>query len=320
MSLSLLVIGITLLSTLSAQTVKVQGVIKARSGATMILQTADSPALPVLLTDTTKVGQIQGVFKGRTKQMGMTALTPGLAVQVEAVYNEHNQLAAKSVRFHGDDLKSAQRIQAGLSETRVQTQKNKEELEKHQQELDRQSAALKAQSDALKQQQEQMAAHQEKITANQAALDAAIARFGQLDDYYILDEVTVHFGNSKSAVDPQYRPRLMQLAENAKKIQGYMIEVKGYASSVGSAELNQRLSADRATNVVNLLVQQGHIPLTNMLAPAAMGESQQTGIGKTAAGQAENRRVVVRVLQNKGIAGLAAAAGADSTISKRENK
>jgi hypothetical protein len=41
-----------------------------------------------------------------------------------------------------------------------------------------------------------------------------------------------------------------------------------------------------------------------MLAPGAMGESNQVGSDKTAEGQAENRRVVVRVLQNKAIAGV----------------
>jgi flagellar motor protein MotB len=41
-----------------------------------------------------------------------------------------------------------------------------------------------------------------------------------------------------------------------------------------------------------------------MQAPAAMGENRQVGNDKTAEGQAENRRVVVRVLQNKAIAGV----------------
>jgi len=96
---------------------------------------------------------------------------------------------------------------------------------------------------------------------------------------------------------------LTQLAQKAKAIQGYMIEIKGYASSSGSAAVNQNLSADRADNVASVLLQQEHIPLTNMLALGAMGESQQVGEDKTAGGQARNRRVVVRVLQNKGVAG-----------------
>ena len=82
-----------------------------------------------------------------------------------------------------------------------------------------------------------------------------------------------------------------------------MIQVEGYASSVGSASLNQKLSQDRSANVTNILLQQGHVPLTRMLAPGAMGESNQVGNDKTAEGQAENRRVVIRVLQNKGVAG-----------------
>jgi hypothetical protein len=78
-------------------------------------------------------------------------------------------------------------------------------------------------------------------------------------------------------------------------INGYMVQVKGYASATGSAALNQKLSEDRANNVANLLLQKGRIPLTNMLAPGAMGESRQiSGTDKTADTEAENRRVVVR--------------------------
>jgi outer membrane protein OmpA-like peptidoglycan-associated protein len=282
---------------LAAQSVKVEGLIKARDGDTMILRTSSSPDLTVLLTDNTEVGQFQGVFKARRKQMSMAALIPGLAVKVEGTYNDRTQLVAKSVFFKGNDLEDAEKIEAGMHETKVQVQQNQAELEK-------QNAALKAHNEALQQQQAQLTEHQAKIAANKAAVDAAIARFGQLDDYYIFDEVTVYFANGKVKVDPQYNPQLLALADKAKTVDGYMIEVKGYASSVGSVSLNQQLSEDRADAVTNILVQQGHIPLTRMLAPGAMGESHQVGNDKTAEGQAENRRVLVRVLQNKGIAGI----------------
>jgi OOP family OmpA-OmpF porin len=83
-----------------------------------------------------------------------------------------------------------------------------------------------------------------------------------------------------------------------------MVQIEGHASSVGSAALNQKLSSDRAENVTNIVIQQGRIPLTNMLAPGAMGESQQTSSDTSPDSQAQNRRVVVRVLQNKGVAGI----------------
>ncbi len=292
-----LVIVLALSTAVAAQTQKVEGIIKGRNGDTMLLQTSSNPNLPIILTDSTEVAQVQGMFKARRKQMSMAALIPGLAVQVEGTMNDQNQLVAKLVRFKGNDLEDAEKIQAGMHEVKVENQQQQAELEKH-------NAELRAQNEALQKQQAQLAEQQAKIAANKAAIDAAVARFGQLDDYYILDEVTVYFGNGKVKVDPKYNPQLLALAEKAKTINGYMIEVKGYASSVGSVSLNQKISEDRAANVTNILVQQGHISLTRMLAPGAMGESHQVGNDKTAEGQAENRRVVVRVLQNKGIAGI----------------
>jgi len=281
---TLSLIGLALFGpAVAAQSVKVEGLIKARNGDTMILKTSDSPNLTVVLTDNTEVGQVQGLFQARRKEMSMAALIPGLTVKVEGTYGDQNQLVATSVSFKGNDLEDAEKIEAGMNESEV-------ELEK--------------QNVALKQQQAQLTEHQAKIAANKAAVDSAIARFGQLDDYYIFDEVTVYFDNGKTNVDPKYNPQLLALADKAKAIEGYMIEVKGHASSVGSVALNQQLSEDRAEAVTNVLVQQGHIALTRMLAPGAMGEAHQVGDDKTEKGQAENRRVVVRVLQNKAIAGI----------------
>jgi outer membrane protein OmpA-like peptidoglycan-associated protein len=272
-----------------AQTTKVNGLITGRNAASMTLQTSSEPKLVVLLTDATQVAQIQGVFKARRKQMSMAALIPGLQVQVEGAYNAQNELVASSVKFKGNDLEDAQTIQAGLQPAKEQIQQSQEELEQ--------------QKAALERQQQQMAEAQAKIDVNKAAIEAANKRFGQLDDYNIMDEVTVYFGNGKVAIDPKYKPQLLQLAEKAKTITAFTIQVKGYASSVGSVSLNQKLSEDRANSVTQFLQQQGHIPLTNMLAPGAMGESRQVGKDKTAEGQSQNRRVVVRVLQNKGVAG-----------------
>jgi outer membrane protein OmpA-like peptidoglycan-associated protein len=241
------------------------------------------------LTDTTEVGLVQGMFKARRKEMSMAALIPGLIVKVEGAYDTQQELIARTVRFKGDDLQQAQAIQAGMHVATEQIQEQTEELEK-------QKAALQAQQEALKQQQTQ-------IAANKQDIEAASARFGQLDDYYIMDELTVYFDNGKVRVDPKYLPQLVALAQKAETTNGYMIEVKGYASASGNAALNQKLSEDRANNVVNILLQQGNVPLTRLLAPGAMGETQEVGNGQPNEGEAQNRRVVVRVLLNKAIAG-----------------
>jgi len=258
-----------------AETEKVEGFIQGRNGDTMILRTTNSRKVVVALNDSTQVGQVQGMLKARRKEMSMAALIPGLKVSVEGVLSKPDEMTATSVSFKGNDLERAQAMQAGMHETKVQTESNQEQLQKHQAELEQ----------------------------HRGDIDAAVARFGQLDDYYILDEVTVYFANGKTNVEDKYIPQLLALAEKAKKVNGFMVEVKGYASSSGSTGLNQQLSEDRADGVTNILLQQGHIPLTRMLAPGAMGESHQVNNNDNEQAEAANRRVVVRVLQNKGVAG-----------------
>ena len=302
-SLTLIVLSTALSFTthLAVAQTKTQGVIDGRSGATMSLKTVDSPPdTTVLLTDSTDVGEVEGVFHGRTKQMPMTALIPGLPVQVSGNFNAQNQLVADSVKFKGSDLKAAMDAQAGLQPTEQAVAANTAQIQQTEAQLTAQKAATQA---ALAAQQAQLTAEQQKIAANKAAIAADNKRFGELGDYNILGETTVYFGNGKTTVDPQYQTQLIQLAQKAKGITAYILQVQGYASAVGSAALNQRLSSERANAVTAILEQQGGIPLTNMLAPGAMGTSQQVDSDKTAEGQAQNRRVVVRILQNKGVSG-----------------
>jgi outer membrane protein OmpA-like peptidoglycan-associated protein len=278
-----------------AQT-QVQGIIDGRKGATMMVKSSDGTTVPVVLSDSTQVEEVEGGLHMRKKQMGMTALVPGLPVEVKGTYNAQNQLMADSVKFKASDLKTAQDIQAGLSPAEAA-------LQAQQQQMQQQEAQIQAQQQAMQQQQAAIAAEQANIDANKAAIAATNKRFSELGEYNVINEVTVLFANGKVAIEPQYKPKLLQLAQQAKTVEGYVIQVKGYASSAGSAALNQKLSTERADNVTDFLEQQGHIPLTNILAPGAMGTSRQIAPDTTSEGQADNRRVVVRILQNKGISG-----------------
>jgi len=55
--------------------------------------------------------------------------------------------------------------------------------------------------------------------------------------------------------------------------------------------------------VVGYLIQQCNVPVRHVVAPGAMGEYQPAAPNETKAGRAENRRVEVAVLVNKGISG-----------------
>jgi OOP family OmpA-OmpF porin len=284
-----------LCGTAVAQT-QIQGVIDGRSGATMTVKAQDGTNVVVLLTNTTQVEEVEGGLKMRKKEMGLTALIPGLPVEVKGSTNAQNQLAADSVKFKSSDLKAAQDMQASMAPIKAAEAAQAAQLAQEQAKLKQQQAALTAE-------QQKQADDEAKIAANKAAAAKANQRFSELGEYNTLGEVDVLFANGKILVAPEYQKQLMELAKKAKTVDGYMIQVKGYASAVGSSAMNQKLSTERANNVTEFLEQKGGIPLTNMLAPGAMGTSKQVAPDTTAEGQAENRRVVVKILQNKGIAG-----------------
>ncbi len=294
-SLGFALVVLLLLSTAAAaQTTKIEGFISQKDGSTINVRMPDASTITVLMTDTTKVAQREGLV--RKKDMSRAVLISGLQITVEGTYNDQQQLVAKSIFFNKDDLEKANAIQAGVDATATRSKQNQAELE-------RQNAELQAQNERLK-------AGAAKIAENRKMIEEANRRFGQLDEFNILDEVVIYYGNGKTALDPKYQPQLLALCEKAKTIEAYKIQVKGYASATGSVSVNQRLSKQRAETVFNFVLQRGDIPLTSILPIGAMGESQQIAFsdkpGKT---EAENRRVVVRILQNKGAAGVDLAAG-----------
>src|SRR5271170_321855 len=162
-----------IIGVVSAQGQSVQGVINGRSGATMTLQTTGGPNVVVLLTPTTQVDEVEGIFKARKKQMAMTCLIPGLPVQVQGSTNAQGQLVASAVKFKGNDLQAAMNAQAGLQPTVEAQQAHEQQIQQSEQELAAQQAALAAQ-------QAQLSAADAKIAANKAAIAAANKRFGEL--------------------------------------------------------------------------------------------------------------------------------------------
>ena len=127
-----------------AQNVKVKGIIKARSGDTLTLQSDTASTVTVLLTDATDVGQLQGALKARNKKMSMAALIPGLPIQVEGTNNAQEQLVAEKIRFKGNDFQQAQAIQAGMHEQEKLNEQQQAELAKQNAELQQQQADRKS--------------------------------------------------------------------------------------------------------------------------------------------------------------------------------
>jgi len=165
--LSLPVVLALLSQIVTAQSVKVEGLIKARNGDTMILQTSDSPNLTVLLTDNSKVGQVQACSRPAGSKCRWQHSSRSRR-QSRRTYNDQNELMATSVSFKGNDLEQAEAIEAGMHETKVQVQQVKAQALKNKGELEKQNAELKSQNEALQQQQKQIAANKERRGCHRA--------------------------------------------------------------------------------------------------------------------------------------------------------
>jgi outer membrane protein OmpA-like peptidoglycan-associated protein len=116
-------------------------------------------------------------------------------------------------------------------------------------------------------------------------------------------EATVNFAVGSSVISADDKATLSKLAHDAVNLTGYIIQVKGFADSSGNAAMNQKLSQERAQEVIAYLIQDCNVPVRHVVAPGAMGTADPTATNETAQGRAENRRVEVKVLVNKGLAG-----------------
>ena len=81
----------------------------------------------------------------------------------------------------------------------------------------------------------------------------------------------------------------------------YMIEVTGFASADGSTAKNKALSDRRAEAVKDYLIEQHKIPLRRLTTSYGFGELEPIADNKTREGRAQNRRVEVKILVNKGL-------------------
>ena len=66
---------------------------------------------------------------------------------------------------------------------------------------------------------------------------------------------------------------------------GYVIQVAGFADSVGAASSNQVLSKERAQAVVAYLLQESSIPVGRIVAPGAMGKTKPAASNETRSGR-----------------------------------
>jgi len=276
---------------------KFRGVVTKRQGEMFMMgDTMGGSQTVVIMTPATEVkSHKQGLFRG-SKEYGQTYILRGLRLEVDGTGNSEGQIVADNIRFDEQDLRTAQALKNTLDPVEAET-----------------NAKLKAQQE----EQERLAGQLAETTAvaNQARVDAKKAqdtadyannRINGLDDYDPIKTITVYFVTNSSTLGPKARAAIDEAAAWVKDQpdkKGWVIAVIGYADATGNTARNRTLSEARANNVIYYLVTKHKMPMQRLVQPFGYGQLEPAAENKTAEGRAKNRRVEIRLMRNKGIAG-----------------
>src|ERR1700683_5108111 len=164
------------------------------------------------------------------------------------------------------------------------------------------TALSAAQADA---EQSRLAAQQAQLNAQQADTDKAAMRAKlseQLNSILqtrdsarglIVSMSDVLFDTGKYSLKPGAREKLAKVAGILLAYPGLNIAVGGYTDNVGTDDMNQTLSENRAGSVRDYLVQQG--VLANSVSSKGFGNTLPVASNDNSAGRQQNRRVELLV-------------------------
>jgi outer membrane protein OmpA-like peptidoglycan-associated protein len=287
-------------SVTSGEKMKIKGVVVRRDADTFTVRDLTGNDTVVRLTDRTSVKSSGGFLRSGTNY-GQTNILRGLNLEVEGRGGSNGELVAEKIRFNESDLRTARAVESRatpLEERATASEGRLTEVEQNAQKMSGQIDELAAVSNAAR----------GGAKAAQATADAAVAgvnatndRISALDDYTPQETTAVNFRTGSAVLNSEAKGKLDEIATKALNEKGYVLEVTGFADSTGNTEFNHRLSQRRADAVIRYLVEQHQIPLRRIITPYGFGESNPVADNKTRSGRAENRRVEVKVLVNKGL-------------------
>ena len=289
---------------------KIQGVVSIRSGDTFRVRDTSGAETTVVLTGGTDVTSHSRGLRGK-KDYPVTYIMRGLRLQAQGVGDSDGNLVAEWVRFDEQDLRSAQALeQTGeLAEENQARMTAAEQAAREAAEEARRMAQQIAENTALAN-DARARADAAQAQADAAFKSAALAnnRINGLDDYEAIKLIPVLFKTGSSTLNAAAKQAIDDAAvwakaEKAKgNANGWLVQVMGFADTKGKSAKNRALSERRSKAVIQYLVLVHNLDMRRLVQPFGYGEAKAVGDNKTAAGRAQNRRVEITILQNKGIA------------------
>ncbi len=236
----------------------------------------------------------------------------------KAAERERNTEIAKTQAQDQAALSQAQAQQAQVQAERDRLAAENSRLQAQQAEM----AKANSDAEAANARAKELAANQAAADANRRASSAEAMREklrAQLNEVLQTTETSrglvvnlsdVLFDTGKYTLKPNTQVSLARIAGIFQSYPGVKVQVEGFTDSVGSDELNQKLSDNRASTTKDFLIKQG-VSIDNISA-AGYGKSDPVADNSTATGRAQNRRVnlvvsgdVIGVQQTSGPSGAA---------------
>jgi len=137
-----------------------------------------------------------------------------------------------------------------------------------------------------------MDAQEKKMRERTAGTGVDVVREG--DELLLRMPSGITFATDQSAIQPQFRPTLDQVAQTLAEYPKTMIDVLGHTDSDGSEAYNQALSERRARSVSDYLASHGVASVR--MATTGYGETRPIASNETPDGKAQNRRVEIKVV------------------------
>jgi outer membrane protein OmpA-like peptidoglycan-associated protein len=208
-------------------------------------------------------------MKNVTKGLSLTILSIALA-SCATTGSVDQKIAAAQAQAQAETNKKIESVASQV-----------ESVQQHQKEQDAMIASLSQEAkDALKR-----------------ATDAGLLAKGKVAFQQTFGEDRVRFKTAKYELDANAKAALDDFAGKVKALnEQYFIEVQGHTDDVGGSRYNEDLGQRRADSVRRYLSRQHGLAL-NRMSTISYGDTLPVATNKTKAGRAQNRRVVIVVLE-----------------------
>jgi OmpA-OmpF porin, OOP family len=296
------------------QKFKVKGIVIKNNAESFTLREPDGTETVVALTDKTKIKAAKKNWFRQYKAAGPSSILRGLRLEAEGRGNEAGELVAAKIRFDEDDFRTAQALEARVdpvetvaTSTKVLAEANEQRITSAEQNAERLAGQLTeltavatAANDAAG--RAQVSADRAQASADSARAEAT-DRINAIDNYELSETFSVHFRTGSAVLSAAAKAQIDAAAAKVQNenLKGWVIEITGYADSMGNTERNRSLSERRADAVINYLVTTYNLPLRRLVQPFGYGEQNPVADNATGEGRALNRRVEIKVLVSKGL-------------------